>query len=133
MGLGTVISSIIAMVVALALVLAMAWGAIWLIKKVQDRQLGVRDDLAATRTMHFVRSMPLGQRERIVLVEVGDREMLLGVTAGGINLLADWPVADRIDAGLRDSSSENAAGNSPLAKSARKFPTINFPARPGKS
>ncbi len=129
MGLGTVFSSIVAMIIALALVLALAWGAIWVIKKVQDRQLGVRDDLATTRTMHFIRSMPLGQRERIVLVEVGDREMLLGVTAGGINLLADWPIADRSESDAKDDSNQGYS----LAKPARKFPTINFPARPGKS
>jgi flagellar protein FliO/FliZ len=126
MGLGTVISSIFAIIIALALVIAMAWGAIWIIKKIQDRQLGVRDDLSPERGMHFIRSMPLGQRERIVLVEVGDRELLLGVTAGGINLLADWPISTAPVDGGRDVASAEPTKT-------RKFPSIPFPPRPGKS
>ena len=130
MGLGTVISSIFAVIIALALVLLMAWGAIWVIKKIQDRQLGVREDLSAVRSMQFIRSMPLGQRERIVLVEVGDRELLLGVTAGTISLLADWPVT------YSQTTSANAPGfdtaGETVGKTGRKFPAINFPARPGK-
>jgi flagellar protein FliO/FliZ len=134
MGLGTVVSSIFAIIIALALVIAMAWGAIWIIKKIQDKQMGVRDDLSPERGMHFIRSMPLGQRERIVLVEVGDRELLLGVTAGSINLLADWPVngtsaADALSPAVASVSSEDTP---PPAKS-RKFPAIPFPPRPGKS
>lgn len=91
MGIGAVLSSILAVVIALAFVLGLAWGVIWLLKKVQDRQLGADDSSAEGRNIRFVRSMPLGQRERVAIIEVGSETMLLGVTAGSITLLARWP------------------------------------------
>jgi flagellar protein FliO/FliZ len=91
MGIGAVVSSIVAIVVALALVLGMAWGVIWLLKKVQDRQLGVGANGEGEQPIRFLRSMPLGQRERVVLIEARGETMLVGVTAGSITLLARWP------------------------------------------
>jgi flagellar protein FliO/FliZ len=91
MGIGAVLSSILAVVIALAFVLGLAWGVIWLLKKVQDKQLGTSEAGAEGRNIRFVRSMPLGQRERVAIIEVGGETMLLGVTAGAITLLARWP------------------------------------------
>ncbi len=91
MGFGTVISSIVAVVLSLGLVLGLAWGAIWLLKKVQDRQLGIDKDDPDRGDIRFLRSLPLGQRERVTLIELDGERMLLGVTAGGISLLARWP------------------------------------------
>lgn len=91
MGIGAVVSSILAIVIALALVLGMAWGVIWLLKKFQDRQLGVGRDGEAGQPIRFLRSMPLGQRERVVLIEARGETMLVGVTTGMITLLARWP------------------------------------------
>lgn len=91
MGIGAVLSSILAVVIALAFVLGLAWGVIWLLKKVQDKQLGTNEAGAEGRNIRFVRSMPLGQRERVAIIEVGGETMLLGVTAGAITLLARWP------------------------------------------
>jgi flagellar protein FliO/FliZ len=90
MGVGAVLSSILAVVIALAFVLGLAWGVIWLLKKLQDRQLGVGDVDGDDRAISFLRSMPLGQRERVALIEVRGETMLLGVTAGSITLLARW-------------------------------------------
>ena len=91
MGIGAIVSSILAIVVALALVLGMAWGVIWLLKKLQDRQLGVRADGEGEQPIRFLRSMPLGQRERVVLIEARGETMLVGATTGTITLLARWP------------------------------------------
>jgi len=90
MGIGAVLSSILAVIIALAFVLGLAWGVIWLLKKVQDRQLGVGNDAGDDRAIRFLRSMPLGQRERVALIEVRGETLLLGVTAGAITLLARW-------------------------------------------
>ena len=65
MGIGAVLSSILAVVIALAFVLGLAWGVIWLLKKVQDKQLGASETAAEGRNLRFVRSMPLGQRNRL--------------------------------------------------------------------
>ena len=91
MGIGAVLSSILAVGIALAFVLGLAWVVIWLLKKVQDRQLGTIEGGGEDRPIRFVRSMPLGQRERVALIEVGNETMLLGVTGGSITLLARWP------------------------------------------
>ncbi len=88
MGIGTVISSILAVVLSLGFVLGLAWGAIWLLKKLQDRQMGVGSNGDDPDAIRFLRSMPLGQRERVALIEVDGERLLLGVTTGGISLLA---------------------------------------------
>jgi flagellar protein FliO/FliZ len=88
MGFGTIISSILAVVLSLVFVLGLAWGAIWLLKKLQDRQLGIKGDMQDPDAIRFLRSMPLGQRERVALIELDGQRLLLGVTAGGISLLA---------------------------------------------
>lgn len=94
MGFGTVLSSILAVVLALGFVLGLAWGAIWLLKKIQDRQLGLDKNDPDRGDIRFVRSLPLGQRERVVVVEIDGERMLLGVTAGGISLLAKLPKSE---------------------------------------
>ena len=91
MGIGAVFSSILAVIIALAFVLGLAWGVIWLLKKFQDKQLGTSEGGSDNRPIRFLRSMPLGQRERVTLIEVGSETMLLGVTGGSITLLARWP------------------------------------------
>lgn len=91
MGIGAVFSSILAVVLALAVVLGMAWGVIWLLKKLQDRQMGVSEKGEGEPPIRFLRSLPLGQRERVVLIEARGETMLVGVTTGSINLIARWP------------------------------------------
>jgi flagellar protein FliO/FliZ len=41
--------------------------------------------------LHFVRALPVGTRERVVLLDHAGERWMLGVTAGGISLLARWP------------------------------------------
>ena len=89
-----VLSSIVATLLALAVVLALAWGAIRLLKLVQDRRLGATDDApGSSRALRFLRALPVGTRERVMLIEAEGERMLIGVTAGGISLLARWPPA----------------------------------------
>jgi flagellar protein FliO/FliZ len=66
-------------------------GTIWLLKKLQDRQLGINEGDEDRGQIRFIRAMPLGQRERVALIELDGERLLLGVTAGGISLLARWP------------------------------------------
>jgi flagellar protein FliO/FliZ len=89
--IGAVLSSIVAVVIALAIVLALAWAVLWGLRQMQDRQLRGADANVDDRPLRFLRALPLGPRERIVLVEAGDETLLLGITGGGISLLARWP------------------------------------------
>ncbi|GAA0480703.1 hypothetical protein GCM10009096_23480 [Parasphingorhabdus litoris] len=90
MGVGTVVSSIMAIVIAMVVVLGMAWGVIWLLRKLQDRTMSEAGEGGSERPMRFIRALPLGQRERLVLVEIGGEQLLLGVGGGIITMLAEW-------------------------------------------
>lgn len=91
-GSTSVLGSIAATVVALLIVLALAWGALRLLKYMQDRQVGgARGD--ETQALRFLRALPVGTRERVMLIEAEGDRLLIGVTAGGISLLARWPAA----------------------------------------
>jgi flagellar protein FliO/FliZ len=97
MGFMGFLSALLAVILSLALVLGLAWGAIWLLKKVQDRQLGIGSTDNDRNGIRFLRALPLGQRERVALIEADGERMLIGVTAGGISLLARWPIEVQID------------------------------------
>jgi flagellar protein FliO/FliZ len=97
MGIMGFFSALLAVVLSLALVLGLAWGAIWLLKKVQDRQLGIGANDTDRNGIRFLRALPLGQRERVALIELEGERMLIGVTAGGISLLARWPDTGEAD------------------------------------
>ena len=97
MGIVTLLSSILAVVVSLALVLGLAWGALWLLRKGQGRLLGVEPvDADTGRSLRFLRALPLGQRERVALIDVGGDTMLLGIGAAGVSLLAHWDADGRL-------------------------------------
>lgn len=89
MGFGAVFSSLLAVVFALVIVLGLAWGAIKLLRTWQDKfQSGGEE---AGNPIRFLRAMPLGQNERVALIEAQGEVMLVGVTSGSITLLARWP------------------------------------------
>ncbi len=69
---------------ALAIVVALAWFTLRALKRMQYGK-STGDEL------HFVRALPVGSRERIVLIQYRDEEYLLGVTSGGISLLEKRP------------------------------------------
>lgn len=94
MSILTVLSSLLAIVLSLAFVIGLAWGGLWLLRKVQDGAFGKLTGDNAGRELRFERALPIGQRERLVLVEVDREQLLLGVTAHSITLLRSWPVSD---------------------------------------
>lgn len=82
------------MMVALAAVLALAW----LVLRVMRGRMGGTGlsgpgarGAAALPALRVLRALPVGARERVVLVEHGGERWLLGVTAGGISTVAHWP------------------------------------------
>lgn len=89
MGVGTVLSSILAVVISLGIVLGLAWVSLKGLRKWQDRIHGTARG-EGDEPIRFLRAMPLGQRERVALVKVRGEVLLLGITAGGISLLARW-------------------------------------------
>jgi flagellar protein FliO/FliZ len=121
MGFGTFLSSILALVLALTFVLGLAWAFIWLLRKWQDHQTGVLTNGANDRPIRFLRSLPLGQRERVTMIATHDEVMLLGVSAGSITLLARWPEEKY------DETSETKTDLNIAEKSRRRFSFSDFP------
>ncbi len=124
MGFGTFLSSILALVLALAFVLALAWAFIWLLRKWQDQQTGIMGEGANDRPIRFLRSLPLGQRERVTMISAHGEVMLIGVCAGSITLLARWPEEKSDDGGETDSDLKV------VEKPQRRFSLPDFPSIP---
>ena len=75
---------------SLALVIGLLFGALWVMRRVN----GVGQ--AVGGQMRVVSSLSLGQRERAVLVSVGDQQILLGVAPGrvaAVHVFDEPPVA----------------------------------------
>lgn len=68
------------MIVSLLLVLVAIIAAAWLLKKLQVGG-------SVTNHLKVVSSLNLGTKERLVVVQVGEKQLLLGVTGQQINLL----------------------------------------------
>lgn len=72
-----------ALVVLLA---ASAGGVLWLLRRLQLKGAW----RGATRRIQMLESRALGPRHRLVLVRVGDREWLLGVSPTEIRAIGGW-------------------------------------------
>jgi flagellar protein FliO/FliZ len=66
---------------SLGLVLAVIFGAAWVVRR--SRVFGK----PASGALDVVASLPLGQKERAVLIRVGDTQILLGVAPGRVSTL----------------------------------------------
>lgn len=81
---GAALSGLVGTLIALVFVLALAFGALRLMRAWQQRASGGN---LADGSLRFVRALPVGPRERIVIVEVDGERMLVGVSAGSVSLL----------------------------------------------
>ncbi len=81
-------SSMLSMLIALAFVLALAWVSIRVLKRMHQGRGGPG---SASEALTFVRALPVGARERVVVLSYRGEEWVLGVTAGGITLLSRGP------------------------------------------
>ena len=77
--------SLFGAVLALLAVLALVIGLGWLLKRMPGS--GFRP----AEGMKVVASLSVGAKKRVVVVEVNGQQLLLGVTAGGINTLHTLP------------------------------------------
>jgi flagellar protein FliO/FliZ len=75
---GSIGGAVLALVLVIGLILALAWLA--------KRLPGFRG-AAGAPALRVVASLALGPRERVVVVAVGDTQLLLGVGAGGMRTL----------------------------------------------
>lgn len=81
---------LIEVTLALLAIIALIYGVAWLIK----RNKGLM--ASSGFPMKTIGVLPMGVKEKILLVEVGDKQLLLGMTPQNINTLAifDEPIVD---------------------------------------
>ncbi len=75
------VSSILQMTFGLIIVLLLIFGCAWFMKRFGRFQGGLSDQ------MKVIGSMAVGTRERIVLIKVGEKQILVGVTPNVIQTL----------------------------------------------
>lgn len=99
----------------LLLIVAIILGAAWFMRRYGNLQS------SAGGAMRVLAGMPLGPRERVILVQVGDTQLLLGIAPGRVQTLhvLDKPLT--IQSGHTRAASDNFAER------------LNSLLRPGKS
>ncbi|WP_440056198.1 flagellar biosynthetic protein FliO [Pseudoalteromonas sp. T1lg65] len=70
----------VSMILSLGLVVLLIFGLAYLVKRMNP-------NLVSQKDFKVIRSLALGPKERLLVVEIDDRQHLLGVTPGSINYL----------------------------------------------
>lgn len=78
----TLPSSPLNLLLGLGFLLALVGVAWWLVRRMGGLQVA-----GSRAPMRVLGSLPVGARERVVLVQVGEQQLLLGVAPGRVNLL----------------------------------------------
>lgn len=76
--------AIMQMLLGLALVVFVILVLAWLLRRVSNLH-------QSHQKMKVISTLSLGTRERAVLIEIGDRQLLLGVASGNVSLLKSFP------------------------------------------
>lgn len=72
---------------SLALVIALLVLLLWALRKLQSKM----NSQNAGRRLQIVESLSVGTRQKIALIRVGEREVLVGISPTQINGIASWP------------------------------------------
>jgi flagellar protein FliO/FliZ len=100
--------SLLPLVLTLVFVLALIPVAVWMLKRMGAGHV------AGAGGLRVVAQLSLGQRERLVVVEAGERWLLLGVTPSAINRIGTLPK------GELPAAPDGAGSFASLLKHARK-------------
>jgi len=73
--------------VGLILVLGLILGMAWLLKRLPGVGMGIRP----SEQLRVVSMLSVGAKERVLVIEVGKEQLLIGVSAGGITALHTLP------------------------------------------
>lgn len=103
---GMLLQTLIGLLVVLALIFALAY----CLKKFNLNPMG------SMGPMRVVASLSLGTREKVVLIELGDQQMLLGVAPGRVNTLHVFDQPIQVNAQAKASLGDASVQNSEFAK-----------------
>lgn len=95
-------TSMLPSLVALVAVILMIPIALWLVKRSQTLRAG------GTGPLSVIAGIPVGTRERIAVIQVADRYLVVGITSQSMSLLAtldSWPAANGVQASSSPFSS----------------------------
>ncbi|MDK1285650.1 flagellar biosynthetic protein FliO [Pseudoalteromonas umbrosa] len=73
---------IVTVILSLVSIIALIVGLAWLVKRVNP-------NVGNNQDFKVIRSLPLGTRERLLVIEIDDKQHLLGVTPQNINYLTE--------------------------------------------
>lgn len=99
----------LSMLLSLMFVLAVILMAAWVLKRFNIVQHG------ATQGIRVISSVNLGTKEKLVIVEVGNEQIMLGVTSQQVNLIKV------LDEKLPTSQPDSSSLEQPFAKSLQKY------------
>jgi len=89
-------SYILKLLILIPLVCGMAYGALWLWRKAQP---GMMMGGQRTRRLRMVEALPVGATGRLAVVEFADKQLLLSISRGKIELISEAPIgAGAVDA-----------------------------------
>lgn len=97
---------------SLLVVFGCIFGLIFVLKKLNGLPVGQKAPI------HVLGSVRVGSREKIVLIEAGEQQLLVGVATGNIRTLHtfDQPIVDRSEASQKNTDFASLLGSSFIAR-----------------
>ncbi len=83
---------------SLLFVLVLIFGIAWMMKKMR-----VPGIMGSSGPLKVIKQMPIGPKERIMVIQVGEEQLVIGVTASNINLLS------KLETPLKESKIESVS------------------------
>lgn len=93
-------ANVLQIIFSLLLVLAVVVAIAWLLKRIGQ-------PLQGTRQLKIVSGVAVGQRERVVVVEIGDTWLVLGVAPGNVRTLHTLPKNELPPSGSESGDADN--------------------------
>ena len=90
---------------SLALVIVLLVALLWALRKLQGKMNGHNTG----RRLQIIESLSVGPRQKVALIRVGEREVLVGISPTQINGIASWPDGVLAPADALDSSHSHHA------------------------
>ena len=76
--------SLVSLSLSVAVIVALLWGALWLLRRLRPNGLTLRTD-----DCRILRSLALGPRDKLLVVSVGTKQLVIGVGTTAISLLCE--------------------------------------------